>query len=273
MPQEKQQLEITLLFEAMYQRYGYDFREYSYPSARRRVLHLLHIKQLNTIAELQHLVIHQESMADELLMTLSINVTEMFRDPLFFKLLRDTILPRLSHEPHLKVWHAGCSSGEEAYSMAILLHELKLLNNTQIYATDFNKAIIEHAKQGIIPLNKMQSHIENYQLSGGHNDFADYYLAQKDNAILSQLLKKRIMFSHHNLTEDGSFGEMNLIICRNVLIYFDKSLQARVFQLFVDSLCIGGFLCLGSHETLYFSQIEHLFEPISAKQKIYCRIA
>ncbi len=262
-------LEIDLLFEAMFRQHGYDFRNYAPESARRRVNHHIKINNIGSISDLQHHIIYDESAADALLKDLSINVTEMFRDPLFFKALRKQTEMDYNNEPHIKIWHAGCSSGEEAYSMAILLRELGYLNKSQLFATDFNNKIIEQAKQGVITIKNMKSHIQNYHKSGGEYEFSDYYLSSDKHAIFDQSLKKRILFSHHNLTGDGVFGEMDIIICRNVLIYFNAELQERVFKLFFDSLKKGGLLCLGSHETIRISKLSKKFETVSNKFKIY----
>ncbi len=272
MNKDIEKLEISLLFEAMYRLYGYDFRHYSYATARRRVLLQLSQQHLPNVAALQDLIIHNEEAADHLLLVMSINVTEMFRDPAFFKLLREDVLCQLKQKDHLKIWHAGCSSGEEAYSMSIILHELDLLKKTQLYASDFNIEIIEKAKKGAFNLKKMRQNINQYHQSGGTEEFSQYYDVKDDLAVFSKALKKNILFSHHNLTEDGSFGEMDIIICRNVLIYFNKSLQKRVIQLFYDSLCPGGFLCLGSHESLFFSDLSRQFKTISQAQKIFKKL-
>ena len=272
MTDDLERVELRILFEAMYHRYGYDFRNYAYASTRRRIHK--HIKKNNfaNIAELQHHVLHNEHAVDALLIDLSINITEMFRDPPFFKALRKQVLPEYRDEDHLKIWHAGCSSGEEAYSMAIILKELKMLDNSQLYATDFNNEILNKAKKGIIDIKKMRAHIKNYQRSDGAEDFADYYTAKDNGAILSQTLKNKIIFSNHNLAADSVFGEMQIIVCRNVLIYFDTKLQNRVFKLFVDSLADNGILCLGSHETLRISKFAQNFETISETQRIYRKI-
>jgi len=272
MKRDIEKLEQSLLFEAMYRLYGYDFRHYSYASARRRILLQLQQKNLSSMAELQHLVIHDEQAADDLLLAMSINVTEMFRDPEFFKLIRHQVLPQLMAHSHIKIWHAGCSSGEEVYSMCILLNELKLLSQTQLYATDFNSAIIEKAKRGVFNLKTMRQHIQQYHQAGGEEEFNQYYSVKNNEATITDALKKHIMFSHHNLTEDASFGEMNMIVCRNVLIYFNKQLQNRVIQLFYDSLGDGGYLCLGSHESLLFSDLEDQFSVVSSAHKIYQKI-
>lgn len=272
MDKKPEDIEIKLLFEAMYMRYGYDFRSYSYASAKRRVLFHVQKNHLPHVSALMHWVLHDAHAADNLLLDLSINVTEMFRDPLFFKYLRNKILPQFSSLEHIKIWHAGCSSGEEVYSMAILLHELNELVRSQLYATDFNESIIKQAQAGIINLKEMKNHIGNYQKSGGTADFSDYYFAQDDHALLDKKLKTAIMFANHNLTEDASFGEMSMIVCRNVLIYFNKELQQRVFKLFDDSLDIGGYLCLGSHETLKFSDIAQRYETVSKQHRIYKKV-
>lgn len=272
MSSKLEKLELTLLFEAVYRLYGYDFRNYSIASAKRRVFILLKKLKLESLGQLQHLVIHDVQVADELLLLLSINVTEMFREPEFFKALRKTVLPNLKDLAHIKIWHAGCSSGEEAYSMAILLLEQKLLRKTQLYATDFNAEIIEKAKQGTISLKHMREHIQRYQQSGGVEEFINYYNIKNNTAVFNKDLKSNIMFSHHNLSEDGSFGEMEIIICRNVMIYFDKKLQLKVFKLLFESLASQGYLCLGSHESLLFSGIADEFEVVSEKHKIYRKL-
>ena len=264
-----ERLEIELLFEALYRQYGYDFRNYSYESARRRVLHRTQLDNLNSISELQHRVLHDETAADTLVQDLSINVTEMFRDPLFYSALRKQVLPLLAEHEHIKVWHAGCASGEEAYSMAIMLTEMGLYGQSQLYATDFNNTALDKAKSGVFPIKMMRDYTRNYQEAGGRQQFSDYYHARYDGAVMDSALKKNLVFAHHNLTTDTSFGEMQIIVCRNVLIYFNRELQERVLQLFADSLCKGGFLCLGSHETLQLSSLAKRFETVSANRRIY----
>ena len=267
-----ERLEIELLFEGLYRCYGYDFRKYSYSSARRRVLHRINLDHLQSISELQHRVLHDDIAADTLVKDLSINVTEMFRDPAFYWALRQHVLPLLSEYKHLKIWHAGCASGEEVYSMAILLSEEKLYARSQLYATDFNNAILDRAKSGVFPLAHMRDYVRNYQMAGGDYEFSDYYHAQYDNAVVDSALKKNLLFAHHNLTTDTSFGEMQMVVCRNVLIYFDKELQEKVLQLFYDTLCEGGILCLGSHETLQLSSLANKFDVISPEQRIYRKV-
>jgi chemotaxis protein methyltransferase CheR len=193
----------------------------------------------------------------------------MFRDPLFYKEIREEVVPYLLTYPFIKLWHAGCSAGQEVYSTAILLKEEGLLPRVQIYATDFNEMILDKAKEGIYPVGNIKSYTENYQKAGGKSSFADYYTAQYDFVLIKQSLKERILFSFHNLVTDGIFGEMNVIFCRNVLIYFNKELQNKVLKLFYDSLVPGGFLCLCTKESLKFSEVEASFEMISPVEKIY----
>lgn len=264
-----ERLEIELLIEALYRCYGYDFRNYSYNSVRRRVLHRVKVNSLNSIAELQHSLLYDETVADVLIGDLSINVTEMFRDPLFYSALHEQVLPLLVDYEHLKIWHAGCASGEEVYSMAILLSEAGMYGNSQFYATDFNDNILDKAKNGVFPLDQMRNYVRNYQAAGGKQQFSNYYHARYDGAVINGTLKKNILFAHHNLTTDASFGEMQMVVCRNVLIYFNRELQESVLNLFAESLCTGGILCLGSHETIQLSSVATKFETISDKQRIY----
>jgi chemotaxis protein methyltransferase CheR len=200
---------------------------------------------------------------------MSITVTEMFRDPAFYTAIREKLIPALKTFPFVKIWHAGCATGEEVYSMAILLHEENFLDRARIYATDFNKHSLDIAEKGVYPARNMALHAANYRASGGKANFEDYYSAGYDLAKMKDMLKKNITFSYHNLVTDSVFGEMNVVICRNVLIYFDKILQERVFGLFTDSLRHSGFLCLGSKESLNFSSVKKNFETVESKQKIY----
>jgi chemotaxis protein methyltransferase CheR len=264
-----QAIEINLLFEGIYQRYGYDFRDYGKAHAKRRILHRLALSGVNSISELQHRVLYDEPFFHLILQDLSINTTEMFRDPEFFLALREQVIPILKTYPFIKIWHAGCSSGEEVYSMAILLKEEGLLNRTQIYATDFNPAVLQKAREAIYPANLMKDYTRNYIKAGGKNSFSDYYNARYDSAILKKILKENIVFADHNLVTDSVFGEMNLVMCRNTLIYFNKNLQDKVVGLFSDSLVTGGFLCLGSKESITFSPHHHLYEPVIPKWKIF----
>ena len=266
---ENEQLEIQLLLEAIYRKYGYDFRDYAGAHTKRRLEHRRNLTECKNYSEMQHRLIYDEDFFNALLLDLSINVTEMFRDPWFYKAVREKVVPYLKTYPFFKIWHAGCSAGQEVYSMAILLEEEEMRERAQIYATDFNELILQKAQAAIYPLDVVREYTSNYIKSGGMYSFSDYYLADNDNVILASSLKERILFSSHNLVTDGVFGEMNLISCRNVLIYFNKELQNRVLQLFCDSLCPGGFLCLGSKESLKFTSVADEFEAISEREKIY----
>ena len=264
-----EQLEIQLLLEAIFRKYGYDFRNYAFAHTKRRLEHRRAHEGLRSFSEMQHRVIRDEPFFNKVLLDLSINVTEMFRDPWFYQRVRDTVIPHLKTYPFIKVWHAGCSSGQEVYSMGILLEEEGVKDRVQIYATDFNERILEKAKLGIYPMDLVREYTANYQQSGGTRSFSDYYAADYDNVVMKSFLKDKMLFSPHNLVTDGVFGEMNIIFCRNVLIYFNRELQNRVLQLFCDSLCPGGFLCLGSKESLRFSDVADQFEVVSEREKIY----
>lgn len=264
-------VEIDLLLEAIFRRSGYDFRNYSKAHIRRRILHHFATSGLDNISALQHKVLYDQGFLNKLLQELSIHVTEMFRDPSFFLAVRELVIPRLETYPFIKIWHAGCATGEEVYSMAIILKEEHLYRKTQIYATDFSEKALEKAKSGIVTKDVVKLYTANYQESGGKESFAQYYTAKYDYAKLSESLKEKIIFAEHNLAADSVFGEMNMIVCRNVLIYFDKVLQERVLNLFYESLCPGGLLCLGSKESLQFSCLSEKFSPLDKKEKIYMR--
>ena len=270
---ENEKIEFDLILEAIYQKYGYDFRNYAKASLRRRLRYRLSQSNLKTISEMQHKLLNDKKFFDTLLLDLTINVTEMFRDPSFFKALKEIVIFELKKQPFIKVWHAGCSSGEEIYSTAILLKENGMYESSLIYATDTNEMVLDKAKSGIFPIEKMKDFTVNYRKAGGIASFADYYTARYDNAIMDNSLKKNIVFSNHNLVTDSVFGEMDLIMCRNVLIYFNRELQDRVFRLFLDSLRPGGFLCLGSKETIRFSSFSENFENVIEKERVYRRIA
>lgn len=269
--EDTEAIELQLLLEAIYLKYGYDFRDYSRASVKRRVMHRMKLSELENFGEMQQKVLHDVPFFEQLLLDLSINVTEMFRDPSFYKAIREEVISILKTYPFIKIWHAGCSTGEEAYSMAILLKEEGLYERSQIYATDFNDVVLQKARDGIYPVNQVKEYTLNYQKSGGKNSFVDYYTAKHDSIIMNRSLKKNIVFANHNLESDGVFGEMNLIFCRNVLIYFNKDLQNRVLKLFHDSLCRYGILCLGSKENIRFSACAEDFESLVADEKIYRR--
>ncbi|MFH2131811.1 MAG: protein-glutamate O-methyltransferase CheR [bacterium] len=262
-------IELELLLNAIYMKYSFDFRGYSRASLKRRIKHRLSMSGLKTISDLQRDILYHPDFFNTLLQDLSINVTEMFRDPSFYRALRKEVLPELRDLPHIKIWHAGCASGEEVYSMAIILKETGMYQKCRIYATDFDETVLIKAKEGVYPVERLKSYTRNYQEAGGLESFADYYSSRYDLVKLDKTLKENILFSSHNLVTDGAFGEMNLIVCRNVLIYFNRDLQDHVFKLFSDSLCPGGFLCLGSKETVQLSTSANAFTEIVSKEKIY----
>lgn len=266
---KNEDIEIRLLLEAVHLKYGYDFRNYSDAHMKRRILRRMSIVGLNNISEMQYKVLNDSEFFKALLTDFSINVTEMFRDPSFYKAFRKEVVPILKTYPFIRIWHAGCSTGEEVYSMAILLKEEGLLDRTQIYATDFNEVVLHKAKEGIYSIDVIKDYTQNYQLSGGTASFADYYIAKYDSAILDQSLKSKIIFADHNLVTDNVFGEMQVVVCRNVLIYFNKELQSHVIKLFNDSLCNGGFLCLGSKESIKNAQCQNNFNEFIEKEKIF----
>lgn len=266
---EEQDIEIQLILEAIYLKYGYDFREYSREHIKRRLLYRFAISDFKNLSEMQYKIIYDKEFFYSIFPDFSINVTEMFRDPSFYNRIRTDVVPILKDYPFIKIWHAGCSSGEEVYSMAILLKEEGIYEKTQIYATDFNELILSKAKEGIFPIQNIKDYTYNYQKSGGMNSFADYYTSQNDSVIIDPSLRKNIVFAAHNLVSDSVFGEMNMIICRNVLIYFTKELQDKAIKLFLDSLAPEGFLGLGIKESVRFSKYEDEFEVLAKEEKIY----
>lgn len=266
---ENQQIEINLLLQAIFVKYGYDFRNYARASIKRRILRRLSLHRLASISEMQHQVLYDPVFFEQLLVDLSINVTEMYRDPFFFLSLKDRVIPELKELSHLKIWHAGCATGEEVYSLAILLREEGLYDRTLIYATDFNEDVLKKAKEGIYPAKDIDVWDQNYRKSQGKALLSDYFTNRYGYVSIKSRLKKNIVFADHNLTTDSSFGEMNMILCRNVLIYFNRELQNRVFRLFYDSLAENGFLCLGTKETVRFSDFQDRFREIDVKAKIY----
>lgn len=266
---EIEQHEIDLLLEALHRVRGHDFRQYARASLTRRINLQMQRSGCTHISELIPLMLYDDNAFENFLNDMSVTVTDMFRDPLFFKALRQQVIPRLKTWPFIKVWCAGCATGEEIYSLAIILMEEGLYNHTRIYATDYNKKSLNIAKDGVYPLAKLKHYIANYNASGGTQGLGDYYHARYEHAKMAGDLKKNILFSHHNLVTDAVFGEMNLILCRNVLIYFNQTLQNRVLTLFKDSLCTGGFLCLGTKESLGVSSVEQYFEPQDKQFKIF----
>ena len=267
-----ERIEITLLLEGIYRHYGFDFRSYAYSSIRRRIWKRIEAEALPSVSALQDRVLHDRPTMERLLHDLSVNVTAMFRDPEFYVAFREHVVPHLRTYPFVRVWHAGCASGEEAYSMAILLHEEGLLDRTRIYATDMNEIALQRAKEGIFPLERMQEYTQNYQHAGGRSSFSEYYTAMYGGALLSRSLLKNIVFSQHNLVTDRSFAEFHVVLCRNVLIYFDRTLQSRVHELLFDSLATFGVLALGSKESLKFSPFEQCYETLDQTTKLYRKV-
>jgi chemotaxis protein methyltransferase CheR len=261
--------EILLLLEAVYQKYGYDFRQYSQAHIRRRIKNRMAMSGLEDIFQMQSKILNDEIFAANFLQDLSITVTEMFRDPGFYRSLRENVIPILKTYPFIKIWHAGCSTGEEAYSMAIIMQEEGLYDRTTIYATDFNQQVLNKAKEGIFSNAMIKEYTTNYQLSGGIESFSSYYTSNYDNVIMNQSLKKNIVWANHNLVTDSVFAEVHMVLCRNVLIYFDKNLQNMVQKIFYNSLINGGVLCLGSKESIQFTDLHDKYTDLDKKQRIF----
>jgi chemotaxis protein methyltransferase CheR len=266
---EIENIEITLLLEAMHACYGYDFRNYARASVKRRLRNFLAQTEYEHISECIPRLLYDEAFFSDLVYMFSIPVTEMFRDPGFFLAFKTQVIPYLKTYPHIKIWHAGCASGEEVYSLAIMLQEEGLETRTTIYATDFNETALEKAKNGIYPREHLQKFRSNYLNAGGKRNLSDYYHVQYESAMMDASLRERITFANHNLVTDAVFSEVHTILCRNVLIYFDRTLQNRVLHLFNDSLIEKGFLCLGSKESLQFSTVADKFDCLDQKESIY----
>lgn len=260
---------VEILLEDLLMTYGYDFTNYTRASLKNRINRLCEIDKFPSFAEFRYKLKTDRHYFRRFVDHVTVNVTEMFRDVAFFKALRQQVLPVLRTYPVIRIWHAGCSTGEEVYSMAMILKEEKLYDKCLLYATDINSQALEAARKGIFRLSSMQMYSENYMSSGGQEDFSKYYTAKYDYAKFDDSLKKNVIFSTHNLVGDGSFNEFQLIICRNVLIYFDKALQTRVFGLFDQSLETFGYLALGAKETLLFSSIADRYEHLPGREKIY----
>jgi chemotaxis protein methyltransferase CheR len=263
------EIEISLLLEALYQKYGYDFRQYSRAYIARRIANRMIVSSLKSITEVQAKALHDEAFASTLLQDLSITITEMFRDADFYKALREKVIPLLKTYSFIKLWHAGCSTGEEAYSMAIVLMEEGIYDRTTIYATDFNQQALHRAKEGIFSNELIKAYAANHKKSGGKYPLSDYYTSRYDHVIMNQDLKRNIVWANHNLVTDGVFSEVHMVLCRNVLIYFDRDLQNRVQRLFFDSLVRGGILCLGMKESLHFSNLSGNYLELDSVTKIF----
>ncbi|MFZ2958746.1 MAG: CheR family methyltransferase [Candidatus Ozemobacteraceae bacterium] len=267
-----EQIEIDLLLEAIFRRYGYDFRSYSRASIERRVMQFLAMNGLPTVSGMIPMVLRDKEFFGKLARFFSIAVTEMFRDPFVYAVMRAKVIPLLRTWSRFKVWHAGCATGEEVYSLAILLKEEGVYDRATIYATDFNDEVLEQARDGIYEIGKLQEATRNYQQAGGKASLAEYYHARYDAAVMDSALKERIVFSNHNLVSDSVFGEMHLVFCRNVLIYFNRDLQNRALELFSDSLVRGGFLCLGTKETMQFTKFNDHFVAVDEKARIFKKL-
>jgi chemotaxis protein methyltransferase CheR len=265
-------IEIGLLLEGLYRAHGFDFRDYSRSSIKRRILELMRAEKLETISAFQDRVLHDAACLDRFLLGLSVHATAMFRDPSFYLTFRKRVVPLLRTYPTVQIWVAGCSTGEEVYSLAILLEEERLYGKCRIYATDISQAVLRKAREGIFPLAAMRDYTANYHKAGGTNEFSDYYTAQYDSVIFSAALRNNIVFSEHNLATDGSFNEFQVILCRNVMIYFNKDLQARVHNLLYDSLSMFGVFGLGNKESLKFTPRAAFYEHLNENDKLYRKV-
>jgi chemotaxis methyl-accepting protein methylase len=268
---ELQNIEINLLLEGLYQMYGFDFRHYVRSSLRRRILNRMKMEKLPSITALLEKVLHESRFVDKLLGDMSIRVTEMFRDPSFFLAFRNQVVPKLRDYPEIRIWHAGCATGEEVYAMAILMQEEGLAAKTKIYATDMNEQAIESAQRGAFPLKQMQMYTKNYLEAGGTKAFSEYYTTDHQFAYFQPQYKENLLFAQHNLVTDGSFNEFHVILCRNVMIYFDHTLQQQVHSLFYDSLVSQGYLCLGKKESIITVPNGVQYDDFMSQERIYCK--
>ena len=270
--EDVEQIEIQLLLEGIFRHYGYDFRGYAPGSLKRRLWHRAIGEKVESISALQEKVLHDTDVMERLLLDLSINVTSMFRDPTFYLAFRTKVVPLMRTYPFVRIWNVGCSTGEETYSLAILLKEEELYEKTRIYATDINDSVVERARKGAFPLEKMRDYTENYIRAGGTEEFSSYYTAAGEVARFDPALGDHVVFAQHNLVTDAAFNVFNVIVCRNVMIYFGKALQDRVHELFHDSLETFGILALGHKESIRFSRYEDGYEAIDAGEKLYRKV-
>ena len=263
--------EFTDLLDSIRFVYGYDFTDYAEASVKRRINNFMTSRKLMALDELAKMILKDEKKFEEFVQEISVTVTEMFRDPVFYKSLRENVLKRLATYPIIKIWLAGCATGEEVYSVAILFKEEDLLSRTLIYATDINQKSLQIAKDGVYPLENMKQYTSNYQKAGGKRSFSEYYKAKYNSVLFDKSLRQNIVFAPHNLAVDKSFNEFQMVICRNVLIYFNQQLQNHVISLFYESLCPFGFLGLGNKESLLFSDKKKCFEDVDRKEKIFIK--
>ncbi|MBK5293896.1 MAG: protein-glutamate O-methyltransferase CheR [Acidobacteriia bacterium] len=271
-PLELEQVETKLFLEGVFRRYGYDFRQYAPASMKRRIHLCLQREELKTVSALQDRILHDPVCLERFLLTVTVNTTGMFRDPRFYIAFREIVTPLLRQYSGARIWHAGCSTGEEVYSMAILLREEGVYDQCQLYATDLSEAALGRAEEGVYSLSQMRGYSENYLSAGGKGSLAEYYTAAYGKAILHATLRRNVVFAQHNLTTDGSFNEFQVILCRNVMIYFDQSLQARVSRLFYDSLFPSGLLALGIREVLHSAPEGVHFEVLDNASRIYRKV-
>ncbi|HET7747666.1 MAG TPA: protein-glutamate O-methyltransferase CheR [Vicinamibacteria bacterium] len=264
-------LEIRLLLEGVHEHWGFDFRDYAPASLRRRLRHFMADEDVRTVSQLQDRVLHDRAARDRLVMALTVSVTSMFRDPELYRVFRQRAVPLLRTYPLVRLWHAACATGEEVYSLAILLEEEGLYERCRIYATDINHEALRRASLGDVPLSAMRENTANYLRAGGRRTFADYYSAGTERARLDPALRRNVVFAEHNLVTDGSFNEFNVIFCRNVLIYFQKTLQERVHALLHHSLVRFGFLALGARETVEFTAFQDRYQELG--QRLYRKVA
>jgi chemotaxis protein methyltransferase CheR len=270
---ELEKLEMELLLEAIYRKSGFDFRGYAAAGLKRRMLRRVKEEGLRSLSGLQERILHDPVALERLLVDLSVNVTSMFRDPYFFSAFRKKAVPLLRTYPFVRLWHAGCSTGEEAFSMAILLKEAGLYDRARIYATDMNESVLEKAEAASMPLSKMKEYTQNYIAAGGTRAFSEYYTVDGRVARFDRELMKNMVFAQHNLVSDRSFNEFNVIMCRNVMIYFGKDLQTQVHSLIYDSLGMFGVLALGHKESMRFTDHAQRYEEIDPEQKLYKKVA
>lgn len=270
--QNDEDYDIHALLEIIYLKWGYDFRGYSKASLTRRIFFFLQEERIERIPELQYRIVREKSLFSRFIKDVTVNVTEMFRDPHFYQSVKKNIIPQLKTYPHIKIWHAGCSTGEEVYSLAILLEQEGLLDRATIYATDINRSVLDRAKKGIYSDSYLHQYEANFEGAGLKGSLSDYFEKGYDHIIVDSNLRKNIVFTEHDLVIDHVFGEMQLIFCRNVLIYFTRDLQGKVISLFSESLDFGGFLCLGIKESLDFYQDKKNFSTVDGINKVYQRI-
>ena len=269
---ELEDVELKLLLDGIFEVYGFDFRDYAMSTLKRRIRNFLEAQELETISDLQNKILHDSEIMEKLLLILSVHFTSMYRDPNFYMTFRTKVVPMLKTYPFVRIWHAGCSTGQEVFSMAILLREEGIYEKSRIYATDMNEQVLKGAKDGIFPLSGMQENSRNYIDSGGKREFSDYYTVRYDHARFDPSLLQHVVFAQHNLVTDSGFNEFNVIVCRNVLIYFNRALQNRVHKVFYENLCYLGCLCLGTRETVDFTPHELDYRQVELNEKIYQKI-